>query len=275
MVLLALTLVLGATPSSATAAHVQQIEKRIAKKLDGQTFHIVVHEPFIIIGDESGKTVERRARSTVTWASDALKKEYFAKDPPLMEVWLFKDKASYDKNVRTLFKDRPDTPFGYYSPQHNALIMNIATGGGTLVHEMVHPYVEANFPNAPAWFNEGLGSLYEQCGERRGRIVGFTNWRLSGLQEAIRAGELPSFKELTSTSSYAFYEKDPGTNYGQSRYLLYYLQEKGLLQRYYKELVSHQEEDPTGYATLQRVLGREDMKAFQKEWEAWVLRLEF
>ena len=43
-------------------------------------------------------------------------------------------------------------------------IMNIATGGGTLVHEIVHPYVEANFPGCPAWFNEGLGSLYEACG---------------------------------------------------------------------------------------------------------------
>ena len=31
---------------------------------------------------------------------------------------------------------------------------------------MVHPFVEANFPDCPAWFNEGLGSLYEQCAER-------------------------------------------------------------------------------------------------------------
>ena len=24
--------------------------------------------------------------------------------------------------------------------------MNISTGGGTLVHEIVHPFIEANFP---------------------------------------------------------------------------------------------------------------------------------
>ena len=46
--------------------------------------------------------------------------------------------------------------------------MNIATGGGTLVHEIVHPFVEANFPGCPTWFNEGLGSLYEQSAERKG-----------------------------------------------------------------------------------------------------------
>ena len=53
----------------------------------------------------------------------------------------------------------------------NALVMNIATGGGTLVHEIVHPFMEANFPACPSWFNEGLGSLYEQSGARDGRIV--------------------------------------------------------------------------------------------------------
>ena len=56
--------------------------------------------------------------------------------------------------------------------------MNIATGGGTLVHELVHPYVEADFPGAPPWLNEGLGSLFEQSDERDGYIVGLTNWRL-------------------------------------------------------------------------------------------------
>ena len=51
--------------------------------------------------------------------------------------------------------------------------MNISTGGGTLVHEIVHPFVAANFPNCPAWFNEGLGSLYEQSGEVNGAIHGY------------------------------------------------------------------------------------------------------
>jgi len=37
-------------------------------------------------------------------------------------------------------------------------------------------------------FNEGLASLYEQSAERDGRIIGQTNWRLRGLQSAIRKG---------------------------------------------------------------------------------------
>ena len=111
---------------------------------------------------------------------------------------------------------------------HQALVMNIATGGGTLVHEIVHPFMAANFPGCPSWFNEGLASLYEQCGEREGRIRGETNWRLPGLQQAIRADRVPSFESLMSTTTRQFYDKDPGTNYSQARYLCYYLQEQGM-----------------------------------------------
>ena len=54
------------------------------------------------------------------------------------------------------FNDEPNTPYGYYSPEANALIMNMGPGAGTLSHELVHPYMEANFPEGPSWFNEGL-----------------------------------------------------------------------------------------------------------------------
>jgi hypothetical protein len=153
--------------------------------------------------------------------------------------------------------------------------MNIATGGGTLVHEIVHPFVEANFPDCPPWFNEGLGCLYEQCGEEHGRITGYTNWRLAGLKDAIRADTLPTFEELTAMDEAAFYGGSRGDNYAQARYLLYYLQEKGLLRRYYRAFHAAREKDPTGYRTLVSLLGEKDMAAFQKSWCDFVLRLRY
>ncbi len=253
-----------------------ELRKLIAAKAPGSTFNFVVQKPFIVIGDEAPARVEQRAISTVKWAVDRLKSAYFAKDPKhILSVWLFKDKASYRKHTKALFDDDPGTPYGYYSSAERALIMNIATGGGTLVHEIVHPFIEANFEDCPSWFNEGLGSLYEQSSSRAGKIVGLTNWRLAGLQRAIRKNEVPSFKTLTSTTSRQFYNQDPGTNYSQSRYLLYYLQEKGLLRSYYKQFVANVKTDPTGYATLQKVLGRKDMAAFKLDWQRYVLKLRF
>jgi hypothetical protein len=212
----------------------------------------------------------------VKWAVERLKRMYFKKDPEhIIDIWLFKDRRSYEKHTWEIFSHRPETPFGYSSPRHHALIMNIATGGGTLVHEIVHPFVAANFPACPSWFNEGLGSLYEQSMGRGEEIVGLTNWRLPGLQEAIRKNAVPSFKILTSTTTYGFYEQDPGTNYAQARYLCYYLQEKGLLKEFYHRFRANCKIDPTGYETLKMVLGTHDMDAFKKKWERFVLLLTF
>lgn len=259
-----------------TNADYQAHVARLRKKLPSDDFTIVVTPPFVVVGDEPPATVRNRAENTVKWAVEKLKKAYFTSDPKLiLDIWLFKDKQSYESHCKQLFGRTPDTPYGYFSEQDKALVMNISTGGGTLVHEIVHPFVAANFPHCPAWFNEGLGSLYEQSGEVDGKIHGYTNWRLPRLQQAIRKGNLPSFEKLCGTTDTEFYEKDRGTNYAQARYLCYYLQQKGLLRTYYHRFLANREEDPTGYKTLKAVLKREDMQEFQKQWEAYVLRLEF
>jgi len=257
-------------PDSDFARHVEELKK----KLPSAEFTIVVQPPFVVVGDESEAVVKAHSEHTVKWAVDRLKQDYFAKDPTeILDIWLFKDSASYERNALTLFGEKPTTPYGYYSSRHKALIMNISTGGGTLVHEIVHPFVEANFPDCPPWLNEGLGSLYEQSGEVNGHIHGYTNWRLPGLQAAIKAGTVPSFKDLMSLSSRAFYNDDKGTNYGQSRYLCYYLQQRGLLVKYYREFVNHQKDDSSGYKTLVRILAVRDMTAFKRRWEKFVLGL--
>lgn len=243
-------------------------------------FQIVVEKPFVVIGDDSASAVRGYAQGTVRWAVDRLKRDYFGQDPDhVINIWLFQDKSSYEQNAVDIFGRRPHTPFGYYSAGHKALVMNIETGAGTLVHEIVHPFVAANFPGCPSWLNEGLGSLYEQCHDRNGHIHGLTNWRLHGLHEALKDENytMPTFEELCSTSTREFYEEDPGTNYAQARYLLYYLQEQGLLVKFYHEFRRSAQDDPTGHATLCKVLDRkkEDMDAFQKEWTEYVLTLRF
>jgi len=258
--------------------HHERVERRVSelKKTVPKGFSVVAEPPFAVIGDESPERVSRRASGTVRWAVEHLKKSYFERDPDaIYDIWLFRDSQSYYSHAEAMWGERPDTPYGYASSKHGVLVMNISTGGGTLVHEIVHPFIAANFPACPSWFNEGLASLYEQSAERDGQIVGLTNWRLEGLQNAIERGSLPTFKTLTSTTTGQFYDQDPGSNYAQARYLLYYLQEKGLLRTYYRAFVANQKTDPTGYKTLQTVLGATDMAAFQRDWQDWVMTLSF
>ena len=266
-----------AKPSKALAAadfaqHVMQLKQRIPH----DDFTVIIQKPFVVIGDEKPEKVRERATRTVKWAVDNLKESFFNKEPEtILDIWLFKDKASYEKHATALFGSRPTTPFGYYSTQHKALVMNIATGGGTLVHEIVHPFVAADFPACPSWLNEGLGSLFEQCAPVDGRIEGLTNWRLAGLQEAIRDDRLPAFKTLCSTTTDEFYDDPSGTNYAQARYLCYYLQERDLLRKFYRQFRADAATDPTGYNTLVALLDNPDMPQFQTDWQAWVLKLRF
>ncbi|HVF66933.1 MAG TPA: DUF1570 domain-containing protein [Pyrinomonadaceae bacterium] len=268
------TAVATPTPAARTEREYGEHVAALRRLLPSRDFAIVVERPFVVVGDGGREAVESSARDTVKWAVDLLKRDYFTKDPEdILDVWLFKDAESYEKHRAALFGPGPDTPYGYYSARHKALVMNIATGGGTLVHEIVHPFVAANFPDCPAWFNEGLGSLYEQSGERDGHIVGYTNWRLPGLQKAISERRVRTFKELTALSADDFYSKETGTNYAQARYLCYYLQERGLLTRFYREFLANRAADPTGFDTLKKVLSIEDADAFQKDWEKFVLGL--
>src|SRR5262249_41834976 len=152
------------------------------------------------------------------WAADMLEHDFFDHRPAkILDIYLFHDASSYEHGTLALTGEAPTTPYGFYSADAGALIMNIATGGGTLVHEIVHPYVEADFPGAPAWLNEGLGSLFEQSAERDGHIVGLTNWRLAGLQHTLARGGAPSFRALTGLSSRDFYDDDGGVHYAEAR----------------------------------------------------------
>ncbi len=145
----------------------------------------------------------------------------------------------------------------------------------TLVHEIVHPYVEADFTDAPAWLNEGLGSLFEQSAEVNGHIVGRTNWRLAGLQRAIADDTVPAFSTLTALDDAAFYADRTGVHYAQSRYLMYYLQERGVLRDFYRRFRADRAKDPTGLHALKTVLGERDLTAFQARWEAYVAKLQY
>ncbi len=258
-----------------TAKNLEARAKALRERYGPHGLTVLVEAPFVLIGDQEPAILRRHAEKTVRWAARRLEKDYFDRPPlDIVEVWLLGDDQSYRAHAWSVFGDRPDTPYGYFSPTHRVLIMNIATGGGTLVHELVHPYIESNFPDCPSWFNEGLASLYEQCAGVKGHIWGMTNWRLAGLQETIEAGTLPSFTALMSTTRDEFYEDDPGSNYAQARYLCYYLQEHGRLWDFYRDFVRDVATDPTGVATLRTHVGK-DLADFQRRWERWVLTLTY
>lgn len=277
-------LVLARGPSRADAeadSHAKQgpprhaLEQRAAElktKLRGHGLTVLVEPPFVVIGDGGASTVKKIATGFLRRKTALLEQEYFDKRPDrVLEIWLFKDRKAFLAGAKKYFGHDPGTPFGYYAPDANALVMN-ASGLGTLSHELVHPYMEANFPDVPAWFNEGLASLYEAVGERNGRIYGYPNWRLPNLKKQIRNKTLPKMKTLLSTTRDEFYEADYDS-YAYARYLVYYLQEHGKLQKYYRTF-RDDTKDRTGITALETVLG-EKLETFEPKWREWVLAIPY
>ena len=254
-----------------TAKELDERAEALETKLDGEGYTILIEPPFVVIGDSPAREVKKIATGFLRRETALLEKEYFGKRPEtLIEVWLFKSEKSFRKGAKRFFDDAPDTPYGYYSPTASALIMNI-NGLGTLSHELVHPYMEANFTDVPSWFNEGLASLYERPSEKHGHIIGLPNWRLPNLKHEIRAKTLPPLTKLLATTHEEFYAADWDA-YAQARYLVYYLQEHGKLHEFFVKLQADTV-DLTGQAALEAVLG-EDLATFEPEWRKWVLAIQ-
>lgn len=253
-----------------------EAKRAAVEALDLPGFTVLVEGPWVVAGDEPGDAVRQRAVGTIRWATAALRHQFDFQDPDeVWTIWMFRDETSYQHHAWTLFQDRPDTPYGYATDAHHALVMNIGTGGGTMIHEMVHPMLHASFPAVPPWFNEGLASLYEQCSDDGAEgIRGELNWRLPGTQQAISEDWMPPLTWLIGLQGSAFYEADQGSNYGQARYLLYYLQEQGKLTAFYDRLRSHSTTDPTGQRALEETLGITDLAAWEASvWRPYVLAL--
>ncbi len=192
-----------------------------------------------------------------------------------LRVYLFRDKESYDSYVKKSSGREPTTPFGFYLAGERKMVMNISTGTGTLAHELVHPLLAEDFPDVPAWFNEGFASLFEMSETNRdGRIVGLVNWRLPGLQQAMRKGTAISLPDLVKTNLAQFYADNTGVNYATARYLIYWLQEKELLLAFYNEFKATVKVDGTGRNALETVTGKK-LDEFEPEWREFVKKLEY
>lgn len=268
-----LTAIVCSAAVAAAEPTAQDLKDRAAtleKRLDGTDMTVLIEPPFVVVGDLGARETKRIATGFLRSKTALLEKDFFPQRPDkLIEVWLFRNEKSFRAGAKKYFGDAPDTPFGYYSPEHSAMIMN-ANGLGTLSHELVHPYMEKNFPNVPSWFNEGLASLYEYPGEHKGHIIGHVNWRLPELKKEIKDKTLPSLSKLLHTTTDEFY--DAGWDaYAQARYLCYYLQEAGKLHAFYDKFHADTK-DESGQAALEAVLG-EDLETFEPKWRAWVLAI--
>ena len=240
----------------------------------GDDFRYARCEMFVCAGNLSARDFTAFTDGTIGEGAQLLWKQYFTKKPAYpIRIYLFADDKSYRASAKALFGDVDVSRFGYYKPDKRALVMNIGTGGGTLVHEMVHALMEPDFPDAPTWFSEGLASLYEQCNYTKDGLVGLVNWRLPVLRAGMAAKTTLPLEKLTAATRDEFLDRHLGEHYAQARYFCQYMQERKVLGDFYRAFRDGCAKDPTGAKTLEKVFGK-PLPAVEKDWLAWVATLK-
>jgi hypothetical protein len=210
-------------------------------------------------------------------ALDAYFNGRFARRPErAVAVLLFEAAPPYNAYCKAHFGEPCSTPYGFYASDSRTVVMNAGPGLGTLTHELVHPIVEADFPKAPDWINEGIASLYEAFSlPRPGEIRGHKNWRLPRLLTALRSPrERPhaSLPALFAMTDGEFRGDREGLNYATARYFCQWMDGQQKLWPFYRAWRDGYAQDPTGEKAFAATMGKSpsDLDA---AWATWVKAL--
>ena len=283
---------LNSEPWEASALLTKQMCKERAEMWRtrlGSDCNVIVRAPFVIAGNLPKRELQYWCRETVEPASNALATTYLVQlpDEPI-SVLLFSAEESYRSYSQRLFGQERVSIYGYYKPAFRVLTINMATGCGTIVHELTHALLDFDFPNSPLWFNEGIASLYEQCefiepsesdADRQYAMRGLDNWRLPVLKQAIRQSRLGSIQSLILKAD--LHGPDEAVHYAHARYLCLFLQNCGALEDFYAALRTQYEQKPAQHAQnknssveiLLALLPDDNIEALDERFRKWVLRL--
>lgn len=252
----------------------QNIVEQLRPRL-GSECQILVRAPFVLAGDINREALDGWYTRTIGPASRAMARAYFPTlpDQPIT-VLLFSGEERYAHYARELFGEEGISIYGYYKRGSRVLVMNIGTGGGTLVHELTHALVDFDVPDMPDWLNEGIASLHEQCHIREDEsgIDGLENWRLPGLQEAIRRDRLRSLESLIKDND--FRAGDVGVNYAQARYFILYLQRQGLLEDFVHRFRRDRKSDPLAAETVLATFPGSTWQDVDDAFRKWAIELK-
>jgi hypothetical protein len=259
---------------SPLVAACQRTREDMMRRL-GTPFTSIVHTPYVIVGDLDPARLERIYNETIVPTRRALAIAFFDQPPtkPVTIVLLSGDE-SYERCVYALEGRRRAAYAGFYERKDRRLIVNLDTGEGTLAHELTHALAHFDFPEMPEWFDEGLASLFEEArfSEDRLHIAGRTNWRGRDLLPALHDGTLRPIESLIDDTRV---RSDRQTiDYAHARYFCLFLQQRGLLEAFYRKFRLGIGSDPTGSRTLRTLFGVSDLSSVDADFRAWALAFE-
>jgi hypothetical protein len=267
---------LATTSSYDLPADIAARSAEAKRELGARTVVQTVESVFVLI-TPAGQASSSSTAILTKQVLDAYFNGRFDKRPAqAVSVYLFPEAKSYEAYCQQRWSKPCGSGYGFYRSDERRIVMNVGPGIGTLTHELVHPIVEADFPGAPEWLNEGVASLFEALTmPAAGQVHGVKNWRHARLLRA-----LGSAKERDEASLTRLFELDDATfrnhaedlHYATARYLCQWLDQKGKLWPFYRHFREHRGSDPSGRESFKSIVGKTPAEA-NTEWAAWVKRL--
>ncbi len=256
----------------------QQRRAKVAREeLGAKTVSTLVSDVFVVIGPPGWQGGPyRQSVALMKSAMAGFMNGRFGKKPSeAISVYLFPNGETYEAFCMQKYSAPCIAHYGFYQPGDRYMVMNIGLGLGTLTHEIVHPLVEADFPQAPTWINEGIASVFEQPQiPRPGEIHGGKNWRHPRLVRALTSGERDKARldRLFGMSDETFRGEGEDLHYAMARYVCQWLDAKGKLWPFYQRWRDDFADDPTGAKSFEAVVGSTPAVA-HAAWSKWTLAL--
>jgi hypothetical protein len=267
-----------AEPAYDLASDVERRSRAAKEELGARTITTVVSDIFVVVGPPGwqGGSFEQSVALMRNSMAGYLNNRFGKKPSHAISVYLFPEGKTYEAFCKKKYEAPCIAHYGFYQPGDRYMVMNIGLGLGTLTHEIVHPLVESDFPDAPTWLNEGIASVFEApVIPKPGEIHGVKNWRHPRLKRAMTT---PSEREharldtLFSMHDDVFRAEAEDLHYAMARYVCQWLDERGKLWAFYQRWRDTAATDPNGEKAFKDVVGMTPAEA-NPAWTKWTLAL--
>lgn len=248
-----------AAPAYDLAADLEARRALAKKDLGGRATSAVVSDVYLLVFPEgpSQAVADARTREGERIVRAFMDGKFAQKPFRAVTAYLFATSAAYQAFCLKISGKACMSPYGYYEPEDRRILMNGAGLYGTFTHEIVHTFVEADFPEAPTWLNEGIASVFEQPYYDATGIHGAKNWRLPKLMNALSTEPATiRIQNLFAMSDEAFRGPREDLNYAFARYLCQWLDVQGKLWPFYHRYRDTFARDATGVAAFEAIVGK-------------------
>lgn len=228
-------------------------------KIIPQGMSVTKFRYFVVFSDLDEELTYRLIDTDMRYTIDAMSGNYCRKLPSkVTPIYLFEDMEKYKQFVLKNFDiaENDISPYGFFKISKNVIVVRYVSWKGSILHEITHRFTKSDFPEMPSWFDEGFASLNEKSTFKDGKLIGEFSLRIIPLRRAIENNTYTSIEHLMKTNDEELYGKRTSFYYAQSRYLLMYLQEKGLLETFYRTFRDSYHNDETGISQLESLLNK-------------------